>query len=105
MDSCTTARSDGIRTAVARNRLSWLYLAVTAAVLTWAVTDQASLTHTDATFSAVWPLLLTAPTSWLLLVLPAESLAVYTGVVTLAAVANAWFIAKLIRTARGSDQE
>ncbi|MGW0614772.1 SCO4225 family membrane protein [Streptomyces sp. NPDC002788] len=90
MKGDTPHRPAGARPMAAGNLLRRLYLAVCAAVLVWAMADQVAIEHADASFSAVWPLLLTAPASLVWLVLPGEPLGTYVAAVVLGAVATTW---------------
>ncbi len=99
----TTRHSVSVWTAVAGNRLSQAYLAVCAAVGIWCVIDQVWVSPPDASFSTIWPLLLTAPVSLLALVLPSESLVAYMAVVVLGAVVNAWLLGRLVSPFRGTQ--
>lgn len=46
------------------------YLALVAGVVGWIVVDQLFVEHPDADFAGVWAFVVTAPTSWLFLLLP-----------------------------------
>ncbi|MFD9053213.1 SCO4225 family membrane protein [Streptomyces zaomyceticus] len=86
------------------NRISRGYLALVAATLAWAVFDGVLVRHADGSFAAVWPLLLTAPTSLPTVFLPlgegAAGLALYGATVLVAALANAYLIGALVRRVR-----
>ncbi|MFJ8186599.1 SCO4225 family membrane protein [Streptomyces sp. NPDC096105] len=100
-----TPRSKQTVTArIAGNRISQGYLALVAATLVWVVLDGVLVHHADGSFAAVWPLLLTAPSSLPVLFLPlgegAAAMALYGAVVPVAALANAYLIGALVRRVR-----
>ncbi|GGX32257.1 SCO4225 family membrane protein [Streptomyces lomondensis] len=104
MKNNTPYRPAGARPIAAGNLLRRLYLAVCAAVLVWSLADQVAIEHADASFSAVWPLLLTAPGSLVWLVLPGEPLVSYVAAVLLGAVVNAWGWGWLVRKVMGGER-
>ncbi|MCL7430310.1 SCO4225 family membrane protein, partial [Streptomyces sp. YS415] len=92
-----TRRSKQTITArIAGNRISQGYLVLVAATMAWAVLDGVLRQHADGSFAAVWPLLLTAPTSLPVLFLPlgegAAAMALYGAVVPAAALFHAYLI-------------
>jgi hypothetical protein len=68
-----------------------LYLAVCAALIVWLAVVSAQ-PHEDASFAAVVPLLVTAPTSMLVLAVPDGATAGVFAVLAVSAVVNAWLI-------------
>ena len=91
------------------NWLSGTYLAVVAVALALVAVDTLALSHADASMSAVWPVILTAPESLVLLLTPygvdgwAYGVA-YAAVITVSAFANAAFLGTLVRRPRSSSE-
>ncbi|MDK1476781.1 hypothetical protein QNO07_25835 [Streptomyces sp. 549] len=95
-------RVQGFLSAVAGNWVSRLYLAATLGLLIWAMADHAFVTHQDASFAAVVPLLATAPTSLLTLLLPEGApAALFFAVIATAAVVNAALLGALTQRLLG----
>lgn len=98
---------DGKRQPAARIADNWVsrgYLAVCAALLVWVALDATLVQHEDASFAAVWPWLVTAPTSLLFALLPsgdgAAGVLLYVVSVLVAAVVNSWAISAVLRRLR-----
>lgn len=89
-------RSRSILTAVAGNWASRLYLAACAVLLVWVVVDSSFVTHEDASFAAVVPVLFTAPTSFAVILLPESTVFGYFAVVAAAALINSALIGLFI---------
>ncbi|WP_405776171.1 SCO4225 family membrane protein [Streptomyces sp. NBC_00859] len=85
---------------VAGDWVSRGYLMVIAALLVWVWVDTTLVSHPDASFSGVYPILLTAPAS-LLLLLPGVSGALAYVVLVAAALVNSTVIALIVRLAFG----
>ncbi|URN14190.1 hypothetical protein LUW77_02195 [Streptomyces radiopugnans] len=89
---------------VADNWPARIYLAVCAALVLWVVLDAAVLPHEDASMAGVWPVAATAPTSLLALAVPLPDgpvgAALLLGLVSLAAVVNAWVFSAVLRRVR-----
>lgn len=83
--------------AATDNWVSRGYLLVFAALLVWVVLDRLLVTHPDASFAGVWPLLLTLPTSLLLLALPAADGWLFLAGLVVAAFVNALLLGLLVR--------
>lgn len=88
-------RTQGFLTAVTGNWASRIYLAVAFALLIWAVADLTLVTHEDASFAAVVPFLVTAPTSMVALLVPDGAAWAFFLVIAVAAVVNAALIGRL----------
>lgn len=105
MKSDSPRRPGAVQPTAAGNLVPWLYLTVCAAVLVWALSDQMAVGHADASFSTIWPLLLTLPFSLAVLMLPMESPATYAAAVAVGAAVNAWVLARLLRKAGDGEGE
>lgn len=93
-------RTRRVLTAVAGTWTARAYLVLCGALLVWVLADAALVTHEDASFTGIFPLLATAPLSLLFLLLaPGEGLLVYLLVVVVCAVANAALINWCVRAA------
>ncbi|GAA1895486.1 hypothetical protein GCM10009716_01820 [Streptomyces sodiiphilus] len=80
---------------------SRIYLAAAFALLTWVAVDTMFVDHADASFAAVIPMLFTAPTSLVVLLLPEGSAVAYFAAVAVAAVINAALLGLAVRALRG----
>lgn len=76
------------------------YLIVIAALLVWVWVDTTLVSHPDASFSGVYPILLTAPTS-LLMLLPGFGASLTYVVLVVAALVNSSVISFFIRRTAG----
>ncbi|MCX4723115.1 hypothetical protein OG372_28855 [Streptomyces sp. NBC_01020] len=85
---------------VAGDWVSRGYLVVIAALLVWVWVDTTLVSHPDASFSGVYPILLTMPTS-LLLLLPAVEAPLTWVVLVAAALVNSTVISLIVRQAFG----
>ncbi|WP_405563855.1 SCO4225 family membrane protein [Streptomyces sp. NBC_01180] len=85
---------------VAGDWVSRGYLVVIAALLVWVWVDTTLVSHPDASFSGVYPILLTLPTS-LLLLLPGVEAPLTWVVLVAAALVNSTFISLIVRRAFG----
>jgi len=83
--------------AVADNWASRGYLLVFAALMVWVVLDALLVAHPDASFAGIWPLLLTLPTSLLLLALPSTDGWIFLAGLVVAALVNAVLLGLLVR--------
>ncbi|MCX4993599.1 SCO4225 family membrane protein [Streptomyces sp. NBC_00568] len=93
-------RSNVLETMIG-NWVSRAYLAVCAVVLLWAVIDHTVLSHADASFAAVYPLLLTAPAGLVVLALPESMAFTYPAAAVLGAFVNAWLLGTALRAIPG----
>ncbi|MFE2376427.1 SCO4225 family membrane protein [Streptomyces sp. NPDC059398] len=85
---------------VAGDWISRGYLVVVAALLVWVWVDTTLVSHPDASFAGVYPILLTAPTSLLLLLPGIEGALVYV-VLVAAALVNSSVVGLIVRLADG----
>jgi hypothetical protein len=92
--------SQRILTAAAGNVWSRVYLGVTLALLIGVWVNSHLVTHADASFAGIFPILFTAPTSLLLLAIPGvEGLGAFL-LIVLAAVINATLIGLVVSRLR-----
>ncbi|WP_328536165.1 SCO4225 family membrane protein [Streptomyces sp. NBC_00344] len=81
---------------VAGDWVSRAYLAIAAGLLIWVWVDTAFVAHQDASFSGVWPVIFTAPTS-LLFLIPGIDGAGFFALLAVAALVNSSVISLLVR--------
>lgn len=88
-------------TAVAGNRASRAYLTLCAGLIIWVWVDTTLVHQEGASLAGIFPLLVTAPASMLIAVVPEGSVLGYYLVVVAAALVNAGLIGLCVRHLRG----
>ncbi|MCF6526585.1 hypothetical protein HOY81_26490 [Streptomyces sp. JJ36] len=97
------SRTHRIVQAMTGNWPSRAYLALCAGLLAWVWVDSTFVEHPDASLAGAVPLLVTAPTSIAIALVPDGSAFGYYLVVALAALVNATLIGLALRALRGGD--
>ncbi len=93
-------RTKRILKAATDNWFSRGYLALCAGLLVWVAADTLFVEHADASLAAVWPLLATAPTSFLAMAAGPSAPLLFLGLLALAAYFNATLLGLLVRSLR-----
>ncbi|MFJ4153079.1 SCO4225 family membrane protein [Streptomyces galbus] len=99
MRTTNSARSAG-RTVPADRLLAGMYLSLCIALTVWSVVDGFFVTHSDASFAGIFPLIATAPVSFLVLILPEGSMVGYLVSMTVGALINTWLVYRLVGALR-----